>query len=265
MSLDVVVVDYRTPWDLSAFLASYAAFPPTDAKLWVVLVSPDGGSLEADLALSAQWETVLDFEVIVFEDNVGYSKACNFAATKGTGDVIAFFNADVVLTEGALDECAQALRSTPQWGILGPRQVDAENRFTAGGVFGPPTQPQQRNWLSTDVGQCSDVRPDALTVSGAAYFIKRDLWWSLTGCELYRQVAGEPEGAFLSTPHYYEETWCSYHARAHGALCVFYGPVKIVHKWHQASEPGGWADQQMAVSREAFRYACDRHNGIPHE
>ncbi len=265
MSLDVVVVDYRTPWDLNAFLASYAAYPPTDGKLWVVLVSPDGGSLEADLALSANWATVLDFEVITFDDNVGYAKACNVAAQRGSGDVIAFFNADVVLSKGALDECAAALLGTPRWGILGPRQVDETNRITGGGVFGPPSQPQQSNWLATDVGQCSEVREDALTVSGAAFFVRRVLWQTLTDCELYRSVVPEPEGAFLPTRHYYEETWCAYHARAHGAQVVFYGPVKIVHKWHQASEPGGWADQQMAVSREIFRLACDRHERIPHE
>lgn len=265
MSLDAVVVDYKTPWDLAAFLASYASYPPTDGKLWVVLVSPDGDSLEADLALTTSWAGVLDFEVIVFEDNVGYAKACNTAAQRGTGDVIAFFNADVVLTEGALDECATALRLFPRWGILGPRQVDNVNRITAGGVFGPPTLPAQRSWLATDVGQCSDIRDDALTVSGAAYFIQRDLWQSLTDCELYNQVVDHPEGAFLPTPHYYEETWCSYHARAHGAQVVFYGPVKIIHKWHQASEPGGWADQQMHVSRRLFQYACDQHNYIPHE
>lgn len=262
--LDVIVTDYRTPWDLNSFLASYVAFPPTDGKLWVVLVSPDGGPLEADLALSANWATVLDFEVITFEDNVGYAKACNTAAARGSGDVLALFNADVVLAAGALDQCADALMSNPEWGVLGPRQVDAENRITAGGVFGPPRQPQQRAWLATDVGQCSDVRPDALTISGAAFFIKRELWATLTDCPLYRGVHPSAEGAFLPTPHYYEETWCAYHARAHGARCVFYGPVKIVHKWHQASKPGGWADQQMGHSRDLFRHACGIH-GIPCE
>lgn len=264
MSLDVVVVDYRTPWDLNAFLGSYAAYPPADGKLWVVLVSPDGGPLEADLALSANWATVLDFEVITFADNVGYAKACNTAAQRGSGDVIAFFNADVVLTEGALDECASALRLFPEWGILGPRQVDAANRITAGGVFGPPHKPFQRAWLATDEGQCSDVRPDALTVSGAAFFIKRELWGRLTDCEVYRSFVPDAEGAFLPTQHYYEETWCAYHARAHGAQCVFYGPTKIVHKWHQSSEQGGVADQQMPKARDLYRRAC-AHHGIPCE
>lgn len=265
MSLDVVVVDYKTPWDLNTFLGSYASFPPTDGKLWVVLVSPDGDPEEVVVALSAKWVGILDFEVILFEENVGYAKACNVASQRGAGEVIAFFNADVELTAGALDECATALVSEPNWGILGPRQVDAENRITAGGVFGPPATPQQRNWLATDVGQCSDIRPDVVTVSGAAYFIRRSLWQSLTDCELYRQIVRDPEGAFLPTRHYYEETWCSYHARAHGACCVFYGPVKIIHKWHQASVPGGWADQQMNVSRELFRAACNQHDWIPHE
>lgn len=256
--MDSVVVDYRTPWDLAAFLRSYQAYPPADGNLWVVLVSPEPGTV---VDVVGGWPD-LDFETIICEDNVGYARACNKAAKRGSGEVIAFFNADVVLTSGALDACAEALAAEPTWGILGPRQVDEQNRFTAAGTFGPDYRPEHRAWMAPDAGQCSDVRTDAVTVSGAALFIKRKLWDELTDCPFYASAACAPEGAFLPTKHFYEETFCCYHARFHGALCVYYGPVKIVHKWAQATlaDPGA----TMTESREVFRDACDLHS-IPHE
>jgi len=261
-SLDVIVCDYQTPGDLDEFLASYAKYPPRMfGGLWVVLVQPT----ERDQVVVDKWLPILAFEVIEFEENVGYAKACNIAAAQGESDVIALFNADVVLTPSALRQCAYALWDDDNWAILGPRQVDVMNRITAGGVFGPPDRPAQRSWLEPDKGQCSDIRTDALTVSGAAFFVKRSVWNELTDCPIYQEVTGGAEGAFLSTVHhYYEETAASYHARFHGLQVVFYGPVCITHKWHQASAPGSWVDQQMGVARTRFREFCGAH-GIPCE
>jgi hypothetical protein len=99
-------------------------------------------------------------------------------------------------------------------------------------------------------------------VSGSAYFIKRKVWDFLTECPTYREVAPKARGAFLPTSHYFEETFCSYHAQAHGWKVMYYGPVVIRHEWHQASPVGGWAERQFPVSQKYFREACGRH-GIP--
>lgn len=259
--LDVVVVNYRTPEDLSKFLASYAAFPCFwPGSLTVVNVDP----LAADIAVVDRWQGPLDINHVSFDTNVGYAVACNTGAQLGGGDVVALFNADVILSEGALTHCYEAIRAHPTWGVLGPRQVDDRNRLVGCGVFGTTREPRQRAWLQTDVGQCSDVRTDALTVSGSAYFVRREVWRFLTDCPLYQQAAPDATGAFLPTPHYFEETFCSYHARAHGYSVVFYGPVVMTHLWHRASEHGGPADRLMNTSRELYRAALDVHC-IPHE
>jgi len=259
--LDVIVCNYRTPDDLNTFLASLAAFPCFwPASLTVANVSPG----PADRAVVARWETQLALRHLVFEDNVGYARACNRAATFGRGDVVAMFNADVVLTADALTYCYEALRDNPTWGVLGPRQVDQRNRLVGCGVFGAPSAPRQRAWMEVDVGQCSDIRPDALTVSGSAYFVRREVWDAMTACPIYQEVAPGAEGAFLPTQHYYEETFLSYHVRSHGLAVVFYGPVVMTHLWHRASPHGGPADQQMGIARKQFRDACDAH-AIAHE
>jgi GT2 family glycosyltransferase len=260
--IDVVVVNYKTPEDLESFLCSWVRYPPTGPhNLTVVNVSP----AQEDEAIIPAWRHTLGFRYHCWSDNVGYARACNHGASEGTGDIIAFFNADVRLTEHALDECAQALRDNPTWGVLGPRQVDDHNKITHAGIFGTNTAPAHRAWQNHDHPNLyGDIR-EAVTVSGSAYFIKRALWEELTVCPKYREVAPfHSEGAFLPTQHYFEETWCSYHARAHGWHVMYYGPVKIVHRWHKASPVGGWAEKQFPASQQLFRMAC-QHHGIAHD
>ena len=252
MAVDVVVVNYKTNDLLADFVNSYEKHKFDGCTLTVVDIEP---------AMSLA--DPLRYTYKSFTENVGYSKACNVGASYGTNDVILLANADTVLSEG-LEECYNALIGFDDWGCLGPRQVNDQNQITAGGVFGHTQSPKQRSWLEPDHGQCNDVREDALTISGALYFVKRSVWNELTSCPTFQQTNPGAIGAFLDTPHYYEETFCSYHMRAHGYRCVFYGAVKMVHYWHRASPAGGWADQQMARSRDLHRAACATH-GIPCE
>jgi GT2 family glycosyltransferase len=257
VSIDIVVVNYHSPADLNEFVESLERFPVrADASLTIVDVDVDpylrffewGGKPGRTIGLRG---------------NVGYARACNYGAAIGARDHIALFNADVVLTKGAIDLCHDALQNQPDWAILGPCQVDNGNRIRHAGIFGTLDAPVHRGWNENNHGQYNDVR-DAVTVSGSAYFVRRSVWDELTGCSLYRDVAPEAQGAFLPTSHYFEETWCSYHAQTHGHRVVYYGYVTIVHKWHRASPVGGWAEQQMPISRSYFREACD-HHGILHD
>lgn len=261
--VDVVVVNYRTPCDLGDFLASFYAWEPaTPHSLTVVNVEPT----PEDKQVAAGWtDTHPGASLVSFDVNVGYARACNRGALRGGREVVALFNADVRLAPAAVDECYEALVSEPMWGVLGPRQVDLEGRLTHAGILGTSDRPRHRGWHHNDVGQFADIRDDAVTVSGSAYFAKRELWRHLTACPRFAASCDPaPEGAFLPTPHYYEETYASYHARAHGYRAVYYGPTTIVHRWHRASPVGGWAEQQFKVSQGIFRRACDAH-GMTHD
>lgn len=207
--VDVVVTNYRTAGDLSAFLASLHGWEPeVPHDVVVANVSPT----RRDVQVASAWLEAPGRErrtVVPFADNVGYARACNRGASLGRREVVALFNADVRLTPGALDTCYDALIAHPSWAILGPRQVDDEGRLTAAGIFGTNTAPRHRGWHEVDRGQYTDVRPDAVTVSGAAFFVRRAVWDELTACPIFAATAEPPpEGAFLQTPHYYEETHC---------------------------------------------------------
>jgi len=260
MNLDVVVVNYRTPEDLRQFVASYRTCATTTTSLTVVDVDP------IDPGLVWDFKGFEPDAYLTVRENCGYGGACNLGASLGStgAEAILLANADTLLEPVALWNTYTALMENKHYGVIGPRQVDQHNRITAGGVFGDPAYPQLRAWREPDRGQASDVRTDALTVSGALYMIKRSVWDELTTCPIYQEIHPGAQGAFLETPHYFEETACSYHARAHGYRCVFFGPAVMRHDWHKASEVGGWADQQFGLSRQMFRDFCTRHD-IPCE
>ncbi len=264
--VDAVVVNYRSPGDLRRFVESWLEHQPEEVtgRLRIINVAPQ----EEDSKVAYQYIDPGYVDVVEYFDNIGYARACNLGAARDHGDgfdVIALFNADIELRPLAVQACYDALQSDDRWGVLGPRQVDDRRCLVHAGIVGPGTKPAHRGWMEVDRGQYVDVLDDVPTVSGSAYFIKRRLWVSLTACSQYRlgviedRSPGAMTGAFLPTPHYYEETWCSYHARAHGFKCVYFGEVTITHSWHQASPVGGWADKQMAASREMFRRACSVH------
>jgi GT2 family glycosyltransferase len=258
--LDLVIVNYQTAMDLRDCLASLVEVAPTvDYDLTLVNVSP----LPADKLVLKDWERKAKITTYLeYSKNVGYARAVNAGLRDGQREVCVALNADILFLPDALELCHQALMAHDDWGVLGPRQIDDRGRFTHAGIFGTNTRPRHRGWHEANQGQHQDVQ-DAVTVAGSAYFVKRSLWEELTACPVYQDFCGS-EGAFLPTNHYYEETWCSYHAASHGARVMYYGEATLVHRWHRASPVGGAADQQMSASRTLFRAACDAH-GIPRD
>jgi GT2 family glycosyltransferase len=278
--VSAVVINYRTPSDLSDHLESIytVSLSCGDDRFLdsITVVNVDPG--EDDIDVAEMWCSRInrvrpDLAAYMFVPwNCGYAFACNMASRYGNGGVLAFFNADTTFSEPVFSECYEALATNPTWGILGPRQIDETGAITHAGIFGPDAKPQIRGWKSRSQAY-DDVRSDCYSVSGSAYFVKRKVWDQLTGCETYRRSVtaycdrnlATPLGAFLPTRHYYEETYCSLHARAHGWKVAYLGTATMIHKWHKASAVGGYADRRLLPeSREIFRQVCSEH-GIVHD
>lgn len=248
--IDIIVVSYRSPEDLRKFLASLIEWPP-QVPWTITVVNVDPTEEDVLEVLEAQLK-IEGLRSLEFSTNVGYARAVNRAALSGTHDTIAIFNADTKFTDNVATECHNVLQSNPKWAIVGPRQIDSQGRITHGGFV-----PYERGFHGLDSPDYHDIRPDAATVSGAAFFVKRSVWQELTSCPLYQRF--HAEGAFLPTQHYFEETWCCYHARAHDYNVVYYGPSVMIHEWHKASPRGGHADLQLTNSKLLFKKACEAH------
>lgn len=258
--MDLVVVSWHTMGDLRSFVQSYDQFRPETmhTRLLVFLVE----ATDQEIREAVTW----GHDVMWERENVGYNVACNIAAQAFAGEhcreVIAFFNADTELRAGVLEGCHRHLMADESVGIVGPRQINTQGRLTSAGIDGTHAAPTHRGWMQADEGQFRDVI-DCVTVSGSAYFVRRDVLDLLATCSIFRASDPDATGAWLTCHHYYSETFLSYHAAAHGFKVRYVGDVPtMIHQWHKASLQGGIGEQRIKADQAKFRAACDDHKII---
>ena len=258
--IDLCIVNYNTRGMLERFLECLHSDIHLFPNSWQLHIS-DNGSIDG----SWDWiqKTVIDdgryrLSSAWKNENIGYSAACNTMAAHSKSEIIGLLNSDVWMTSSDVAKIKHIFDKNPDIHILGPKQRDENGRITHAGIVGTNTAPKHRGWRELDP---QDIlyrdRIECVTVSGSAYFVRRDVWDSLTNDPEYRKMYPNAIGAFLPTPHYYEETWCSYFARHRGYNLVYDGSVSIGHSWHGSSPVGGPADANFPISREIFRKACD--------
>lgn len=252
MDLSVVVVNYHTDLLLDRFLDSWFEFDhDLESEVIVIDVDTEGRSMKHNVGYLALY------------DNVGFARACNRGAKLSSGRNIGFFNADTKFLDAICpDYCSMYLDGNPDVGAVGPMQIDSKSRLTHAGFIGNEKTMKARAWLSPHPRQYR-VEDEVVSVSGSAYFTRRSTWDEMTECSLYREVAPDAEGAFLPTPHFFEETYYSYHLRGHGYKIMYLGSVKMIHEWHKSS-PVGSQKANYQISKKLFDEACQVH-GLDHK
>lgn len=259
--IDLCVVNYNTRPLLQRFLDSLHSDLKYSAKLWKLYIT-DNHSTDDSRPWLEENGSNYQIDKIYAGENIGYSAACNVMARYSDSDIICLLNADVWLTSSDIAAVQKIFDMNPNIHILGPKQRDESGRITHAGIVGTNKKPKHRGWREYDP---DDIyykdRIECVTVSGSAYFIRRGVWDSLTYNDKYQEMYPNAYGAFLPTPHYFEETWCSYFARYLGYNVVYDGTVSIGHSWHASSpKPGegySHADAYFKTSQEIFRKACD--------
>jgi len=263
--IDLCVVNHNTRPQLQRFLDTLHSDAKDSngalKKNWNLYIT-DNDSTDDFVSWLRKHEENYSIDRTYLRQNIGYSSAINMMASKSSSDIIGILNGDVWMTSEDCRKIQTIFNENEDIHILGPKQRDENGLITHAGIIGTNTQPKHRGWREPDP---DDVlykdRIDCVTVSGSAYFIRRDVWNSMTNNSKYQEIYPGAIGAFLPTPHYYEETWCSYFARHLGYNVVYDGSVSIGHSWHASTpKPGegiSQADRYFPISREIFRKACD--------
>lgn len=256
MTIDLCIVHFKTPDKLERLLSNLR----TSDKFFGVHIVDNSYHEDQTLYDLCQGVSWLNCDNIWFNANIGYAKACNYMAARTDGDILGFLNGDVWLTPSDIMSIQKSFDENPEMAILGPKQRDEQGKIRHGGIVGSNTKPIQRGWGISDVPDTMfrDVM-ECVTVSGSAYFIRRNVFDELTQCPIYQEVAPDALGAFLPTPHYYEETWISYHARAHGHKVFYDGRISIGHTWKASCNDDRMLRNYFLESRKIFRAACDAH------
>ena len=260
--VDICVVTHNSLNDIQKLLNILHS--DNDGKSWELFIQ-DNGSTDGTKEWLMDNSVNMNISYLSVGSNDGYAVACNNLAAMGSSPFIALCNADIWLQTSDIHGMINSFHETGA-DILGPKQRDKQGRITHGGIFGTNTKPKFRGWKERDT---KDIlyrdRVDAVTVSGAAYFIRRDTWDDLTYNSQYQNLYPGASGAFLPTEFYYEETWCSYFARHLGYRVMYDGSVSIGHQWHNSHEVGDYLDTRVVHESQAlFRKTCDAM-GIEHD
>jgi glycosyltransferase involved in cell wall biosynthesis len=263
--IDLLIVNYNTKDKLQRLLDTLEASIDDSSIDWSVFIA-DNGSTDGSVEWLRNTNVIARPRVseVHFNENIGYAAAANILAARGRNPILAVLNSDIWFTGQDLAGVLKSFEELPDAGVIGPKQRDEDGSIRHAGIFGTNTNPAHRGWRELDPeDKLYRDRAKAVTVSGSAYFVRRSVWNELTECDKQNGILSansDADGAFLLTPHYYEETWCSYHANHHGYNVYYDGTVSIGHTWHASAPVGEGRDSMWNVSKEMFRQACDKHN-----
>lgn len=263
--IDVVVVNWRTPKLLEDFVVSLIVnVPVAPINVWLF-------NNQADYDSYAYAEICRKVNIwhLWSDENKGYARAVNESVEQGNRECIAIFNSDTKFLTNILDTCYAELMGHQDWGVVGPKQVNAQNQIVHGGIIGTNTHPLHRWWKDIDTPEKDIVDENCVSVSGSAYMIKRAVWDAIVANDDYqrahKEVLGEPAIGFPMFQHYYEDMLMSLMVRHFLKQKVVYlGTQVMMHHWHASSDIGSKVDQQMPEVRDKFRKMCEIM-GIEHE
>lgn len=258
--IDLVAVAYQAPQETKKFLDSLINVEVPFTLSVIENNSPD--RTVRDVLYDAEPAPMCVWQEVIYNDtNVGYAKAINQGISIGDAPYAAALNCDVEFLPGeGVGKILDMFADNPSVGIIGPRTTDSNGRLTHAGILSAEAGPHagrdiHRAWYVVD----NEMFHDTLkvpTVSGATFFLRRNMWEELVDCTRFQQIAPECEGAFLPTKHFYEETWCCYHARAHGWDVVYLGSAHMIHQWHRSSPVGSIS---LTDAENYFKQACEVH------
>jgi GT2 family glycosyltransferase len=200
--------------------------------------------------------------VIASEQNLGFAAGCNLAASHARGGHLLLLNPDTQVTDDAISEALDALRSRADVGALGVRTLYADGTLNATSCFGPitlwglfanavglsvlfPDSPVF-NTLALGGWQRDDDR-EVATITGCFLMISRGLW---------NELAGFDERFFM----YSEDVDLSTRIRATGRKCLHFASVDVVHLGGQSEKIR--ADKMAKVHGARVQYMRKHWNPL---
>ena len=124
--LSVIIVNYNSAPELGNCLH---ALDGVRNELAFEVIVVDNGS--TDGSLQAAQTTFPWWRFLPLDANRGFAGACNTGTEIASGRQVMLLNPDTEVQSGALSTLVRALSEHPQWGIVGPRMVDQDDRVYA--------------------------------------------------------------------------------------------------------------------------------------
>jgi GT2 family glycosyltransferase len=266
MKVDLLVVNYNTLPLLHRFLETINRDYQPD--VWTLSIA-DNGSTDGSVKWLEANKHNYNIDYVIFNENIGYARAINHLASITSSDILCAVNADTWFTTKHVLDMIQCFKENPNIAIAGPKQIDEKGRIRHAGISWTGRKgdkPQHRGWAQYDP---KDEHYHQLvrcwTVSGSIYYVRRSVWDAMYKHPEFQKLYPDANGAFLLTPHFFEETFCSQWAQKLGYEVWYNGMAETTgHTWHASSNPGEASKKFFNVSKSIYVQACEAL-GVIHE
>jgi GT2 family glycosyltransferase len=166
MNISIVIVHYNTPQILEDCLDSLYKFNKEKVSFEVIIVDNKSVKIFNENYFLSKYKNIT---FIYNQENLGFSKANNIGAKEAIGEYLFFLNSDTIFINPIFLSLLTFYKDTNKIGILGPRLLNTDRTTQYyGSVLA------KRQYLG-------DKPRKVNFLSGAAMFIKRDLFFDVSG------------------------------------------------------------------------------------
>lgn len=226
--ISVVIVSYHTGPILFESISSVLK----QKIISQVIVVDNGNPASVVIALSSKFARDERFQLITGQGNIGFSRACNLAAKRATGDFILLLNPDCIVHEDGINHLVHIAESYKGKWLLTPHLINPDGTDQQGGrreILTPwiafvegiklyrflPNHPYFKRFNNHNMPLPTKVTQVSVT-TGAFMLLKTSV---------YRELGGMDEGYFL---HVEDIDFCLRFRNAGGNI-YFCPNVTFVH------------------------------------
>ncbi|KQR92621.1 glycosyl transferase family 2 [Chryseobacterium sp. Leaf180] len=222
MKLSIVIVHYNVAPLLRNCLLSIQKYI-TGIEFEVIIAD----NLSPDVSWKSLQQEFPEFSFLALSENVGFSKANNFAVHQAKGDYILILNPDTELEDFYMKEILDFVDSKDKFGCLGVRMHDANGNFLPESKRSVPDMfnsfeklfkgfkiKKNQSYYRNDIAENAVAEIEVIT--GAFLLIKKDD---------YLEIGGFDEKYFM----YGEDIDLCYTLLKKGLTNYYYGKAAILH------------------------------------
>ncbi len=242
----VIIVQHN---HLSLTRAAIRSFREHHNKGYEIIVVDNASTQEDPRKLAEEFP---DIQLLCNERNDGFSRANNRGAEVANGDLLFFLNNDTITQSNILMAVEEVFQRREEIGVIGPalRYPDGRFQLSAGRlptfagemvdkvVYG--LLDRRIQWVEKRAAASYSSRRDVGWVTGAALFIRRDM---------FLQVGGFDEEFFM---YFEDKDLCARVLNAGKKVCYFPG-VSLVHL-KAGSSSGSQAQTAREYRKSQLRY-----------
>ena len=253
ITLTVIIVNYNVAYFLEQCLLS--VFNSKGIEHFEVFVIDNRSS---DGSVAMVQEKFPQVNLIVNQENVGFSKANNQAIRESKSEYVLLLNPDTVLQDDSLVKCLNYLDNHQDVGGLGVRMIDGKGNFLPESKRGIPTPfvaltkifglynlfPNCKLFNRYYAQHLSENETGKVDILVGAFMVMKQ--------DLYNEIGGFDENCFM----YSDDIDLSFMALKSGKINYYFHETSVIHYKGESTVKDGL---YMKRFREAMQFFYKKH------